>query len=49
MSTKGIYYENSSGTVIRLDGDNIRVKENDLRNFEWNYTLTDKPSGMDRA
>lgn len=44
-SIKGIYYENSKGTVIRLDGANIRVKKSDLRGFVWDYTLTNKPSG----
>ena len=43
--SKGIYYENSAGTIIRLDGANLRVLEDDLRNFEWDYTLTNKPSG----
>ncbi len=42
---KGIYYENGQGTQIRLDGKNIRVKESDLRDFSWNYSLTNKPSG----
>lgn len=43
--TKGIYYENSQGTQIRFDGKNIRVKESDLRDFSWDYSLTNKPSG----
>lgn len=43
--TKGIYYENSAGIVIRLDGDNIRIKKSELRKFSWGYSLTNKPSG----
>lgn len=43
--SKGIYYENSKGTVIRLDSANVKVKESDLRDYEWDYSLTNKPSG----
>ncbi|MBQ3230417.1 MAG: hypothetical protein IJB49_05300 [Clostridia bacterium] len=43
--TKGIFYENSQGTQIRFDGANIRVKESDLRDFTWSYSLSHKPNG----
>lgn len=43
--TKGIYYENSQGIQIRFDDANIRVKESELRDFTWSYSLSHKPSG----
>lgn len=41
-----IYYENHKGETVRLDGKNLRVMESDLRNFSWDYTVTNKPSGL---
>lgn len=40
-----IYYENSAGSIVEFDGVNIRVRENDLRNFQWDYTLVQSPTG----
>lgn len=41
-----IYYENNKGAIVRFDGVNLRVAENDLRNFTWSYSVTNKPSGF---
>jgi hypothetical protein len=41
-----IYYENHKGAIVRFDGDNLRVKENDLRDFAWSFNITNKPSGF---
>ena len=40
-----IYYENAAGKIVEFDGQNIRVRESDLRDYEWDYTLISNPSG----
>lgn len=44
--SREMYYVNHLGTVIRFDGDGFRINEHDLRNFQWDYTVGNKPSGI---
>ena len=41
-----VKYENSMGAVLDLNDGNYFVNANDLRNFEWEYDITGRPSGL---
>jgi hypothetical protein len=40
-----VSYENSQGTILNLNDGAYFVNENDLRDFAWDYTAINRPSG----
>ncbi len=41
-----IYYENHKGERVDLDSGGIRIVEENVRDYAWNYTVTNRPSGL---
>ena len=45
MNLPIIKYVNSAGTTLLLNDGNYFVNANDLRDFEWSYTVQNRPNG----
>jgi len=41
-----IYYENHNGERIDLDSGGIRIVEENIRNYTWNYAVANRPGGF---
>jgi hypothetical protein len=41
-----IYYENHNGERLDLDSGGIRIIEENVRNYAWNYAVTNRPGGL---
>ncbi len=41
-----IYYQNSIGQTVQLDSGGIVILSEDLRDFAWQYTAVNRPSGV---